>query len=121
MPAQAVIERDGRPLVFVVKSGRAQWTYINPGRSNGVDTAQTFQVTKYDKKGQTVFKPNPGWWGPKPHVDAVAYVYYTNADSMIADLQSGQISAVDQVPFTAVNAVTESESMSLPSRSPSAV
>ena len=64
-----------------------------------------FTVTKYDKKGQTVFKPNPGWWGPKPHVDAVAYVYYTNADSMIADLQSGQISAVDQVPFTAVNAV----------------
>jgi len=64
-----------------------------------------FQVTKYEKKGQTVFKPNPGWWGPKPHVDAVAYVYYTNADSMIADLGSGQISAVDQVPFTAVNAV----------------
>jgi RND family efflux transporter MFP subunit len=38
VPARAVIERDGRPLVFVVKSGRAQWTYINPGRSNGVDT-----------------------------------------------------------------------------------
>ena len=38
VPAQAVIERDGRPLVFIVKNGRAQWTYINPGRSNGVDT-----------------------------------------------------------------------------------
>lgn len=38
VPARAVIERDGRPLVFVVKNGRAQWTYINPGRSNGVDT-----------------------------------------------------------------------------------
>jgi RND family efflux transporter MFP subunit len=38
VPAQAVIERDGRPLVFIVKSGRAQWTYINPGRSNGVVT-----------------------------------------------------------------------------------
>ena len=38
VPARAVIERDGRPLVFVVKSGRAQWTYINPGRSNGTDT-----------------------------------------------------------------------------------
>jgi peptide/nickel transport system substrate-binding protein len=67
-----------------------------------------FQVTKYDKKGQTVFTPNPGWWGPKPHVDAVAYVYYTNADSMIADLESGQISATDEVPFTAVNAVKKS-------------
>jgi RND family efflux transporter MFP subunit len=38
VPARAVIERDGRPLVFVVKGGRAQWTYINPGRSNGIDT-----------------------------------------------------------------------------------
>ncbi|MGQ0641322.1 MAG: efflux RND transporter periplasmic adaptor subunit [Gemmatimonadaceae bacterium] len=38
IPAAAVIERDGRPLVFVVKDGRAQWVYINPGRSNGVDT-----------------------------------------------------------------------------------
>jgi len=38
VPARAVIERDGRPLVFVVKNGRAQWTYITPGRSNGVDT-----------------------------------------------------------------------------------
>jgi len=38
VPARAVIERDGRPLVFVVKDGRAQWTYILPGRSNGQDT-----------------------------------------------------------------------------------
>jgi HlyD family secretion protein len=38
VPARSVIERDGRPLVFVVKNGRAQWTYITPGRSNGVDT-----------------------------------------------------------------------------------
>ena len=38
VPARAVIERDGRPLVFIVKNGRAQWTYITPGRSNGVDT-----------------------------------------------------------------------------------
>lgn len=34
VPRQAVIERDGRPLVFIVKAGRAQWVYINPGRSN---------------------------------------------------------------------------------------
>jgi len=38
VPARAVIERDGRPLVFVVKGGRAQWTYITPGRSNGIAT-----------------------------------------------------------------------------------
>ena len=38
VPARAVIERDGRPLVFVVKGGRAQWVYIMPGRSNGAET-----------------------------------------------------------------------------------
>ncbi len=38
VPSRAVIERDGRPLVFVVKNGRAQWVYITPGRNNGVDT-----------------------------------------------------------------------------------
>lgn len=38
VPARAVIERDNRPLVFVVRDGRAQWTYIQPGRSNGLET-----------------------------------------------------------------------------------
>lgn len=38
VPSRAVIERDGRPLVFVVKDGRAQWVYVNVGRSNGIDT-----------------------------------------------------------------------------------
>jgi membrane fusion protein (multidrug efflux system) len=38
VPTRAIIERDGRPLVFVVKDGRAQWTYILPGRSNGRET-----------------------------------------------------------------------------------
>ena len=38
VPSRAVIERDGRPLVFVVRDGRAQWTYIQPGRSNGIET-----------------------------------------------------------------------------------
>lgn len=38
VPTAAVIERDGRPLVFVVTAGRAQWVYIRPGRSNGIET-----------------------------------------------------------------------------------
>ena len=38
VPARSIIERDGRPLVFVVKDGRAQWTYVTPGRTNGTDT-----------------------------------------------------------------------------------
>ena len=72
-----------------------------------------FEITKYEKKGTTVFKPNPGWWGAKPHVEAVGLVYYTNSDSMIADLKSGQISAVDQVPYTAVSALKQSGGLAI--------
>ncbi len=35
VPDRAVIERDGRPMVFVVRDGRAKWEYVNAGRSNG--------------------------------------------------------------------------------------
>jgi RND family efflux transporter MFP subunit len=38
VPAASVLERDGRTLVFVVQDGRAKWTYVTTGRSNGVDT-----------------------------------------------------------------------------------
>ena len=38
VPSRAVIQRDGRDLVFVVRNDRAQWTYIQAGRSNGLET-----------------------------------------------------------------------------------
>jgi HlyD family secretion protein len=38
VPTRAIIQRDNRQLVFVVRDGRAQWVYINPGRSNGMET-----------------------------------------------------------------------------------
>jgi RND family efflux transporter MFP subunit len=53
VPARGVIERDGRPLVFVVKDGRAQWTYITPGRSNGRET----EVLPDSSTGQIPVQP----------------------------------------------------------------
>jgi HlyD family secretion protein len=35
VPAEAVLVRQGRDLVFVVKDGRAQWTYVTTGRRSG--------------------------------------------------------------------------------------
>ena len=35
VPQRAVIEREGRPLVFVVRDGVAMWEYIQRGESNG--------------------------------------------------------------------------------------
>jgi HlyD family secretion protein len=38
VPAPAIIERDGRPLVFRYHAGKAEWVYVTPGRSNGRET-----------------------------------------------------------------------------------
>jgi membrane fusion protein, multidrug efflux system len=38
VPSAAIIERDGRPLVFRYHEGRAEWVYVTPGRSNGRET-----------------------------------------------------------------------------------
>jgi RND family efflux transporter MFP subunit len=38
VPAPAIIERDGRPLVFRYHAGNAEWVYVRPGRSNGRET-----------------------------------------------------------------------------------
>lgn len=38
VPTRAIIQRDGRDLVFVIRDGRAQWTYIHAGRTNGRQT-----------------------------------------------------------------------------------
>lgn len=38
VPAPAIIERDGRPLVFRYHDGRAEWVYVTPGRTNGRET-----------------------------------------------------------------------------------
>lgn len=38
VPTRSIIQRDGRDLVFVVRGGRAQWTYVQVGRSNGRQT-----------------------------------------------------------------------------------
>jgi peptide/nickel transport system substrate-binding protein len=64
-----------------------------------------YSITKYQQKGTTVFKPNPGFYGPKSNAEAVAMTYYTNSTSMIADLDSGQIDFADQVPFNAISSL----------------
>jgi peptide/nickel transport system substrate-binding protein len=62
-------------------------------------------ISAYAPKGTTVFKPNPYFYGPKSHAQAVAMTYYTNSTTMIADLQSNNLDFVDQVPFNAVSTI----------------
>jgi len=71
-------------------------------------TGGAYTLKQYEKKGTTVFIADPNFYGPKSNADAVALTYYTNSDSMIADMRRGNLDWIDQVPFNAVNAVKKS-------------
>ncbi len=72
----------------------------NPAAKLPIVGGGSFQVTKYDKKGTTILERNPGFYGTKPHLDAVGITWFANADAMLAALKGGDIDYVDEVPFT---------------------
>lgn len=86
---------------------------FRPEQHMPVVSAGAYTVTQYQKKGTTVFRPYKGYWGAPSHADAVALTYYTNADSMIADLKQGNLDWVDQVPFEAIKAVSKMRGVTL--------
>ena len=88
--------------------GKAIKTYRPEGKLPMV-TGGAYTVKQYEKKGTTVFIPDPNFYGPKSNADAVALTFYTNSDSMIAELRQGSLDWIDQVPFGAVNAVKKSK------------
>jgi peptide/nickel transport system substrate-binding protein len=88
---------------YAAGNGKGLKTYRPEKDIASMVTGGAFTLKQYEKKGTTVFIPDPNYWGDKPSVEAVALTYYTNADSMIADLKQGNVDWVDQVPFNAVD------------------
>ncbi len=72
----------------------------DPGAHLPIVGAGSFFVTKYDKKGTTILERNPGFYGKKPHLDAVGITWFANADAMLAALKGGDLDYIDEVPFT---------------------
>ncbi len=95
---------------YAVGKGKELKTY-HPEQHLPMVTGGAYTVKKYEKKGTTVFVRDPNFWGPKSNADAVALTYYTNADAMISDLRQDQLDWVDEVPFSAVNAVKKDASL----------
>ncbi|MCX3058201.1 ABC transporter family substrate-binding protein [Streptomyces beihaiensis] len=56
--------------------------------------AGPYTISKFDAKGGTVsYKPNPKWWGAKPHLDEFTFVQMEESASINA-FKNGQIDAV---------------------------
>jgi peptide/nickel transport system substrate-binding protein len=62
-----------------------------------------FVLTKYTPKQIALFKRNPSFYGPKPHVDGFGLQFFQTTDAMITALKSNQLDGVEvPVPPTSV-------------------
>ncbi|MFI9629063.1 ABC transporter family substrate-binding protein [Streptomyces sp. NPDC052042] len=67
--------------------------------------AGPYTIAKFDAKGGTVsYKPNPKWWGAKPHLDEFTFVQMESSASINA-FKNGQIDAVQATNAEELNQV----------------
>jgi peptide/nickel transport system substrate-binding protein len=97
---------------FAVGNGKELETF-KPEQHMPIVSAGAYTIKQYEKKGTTVFIPDPNYWGPPSNAQAVALTYYTNSDAMVSDLKQGQLDWVDQVPFNAVDVLKEDTSITV--------
>jgi peptide/nickel transport system substrate-binding protein len=85
----------------------AQLDKYAPQQELPIVSGGAYSIEKWEEKGTTIFKANTDFYGPISHVDAIALVYYTNEDAMLADLKSGKIDWVDEVPIAAATTMSQ--------------
>jgi len=74
------------------------WSKISPeDAAKGFQNLPTivgsgpFICTEWKKNSHVKMEANPNWRGPQPKIDEIYFVYFTNTDTMVQDLKSGNI------------------------------
>ena len=88
------------------------WAQYATGNGKALKTFQTnapivsggpFILTKYTPKQVALFKKNPSFYGPKPHIDGFGLQFFQTTDAEVTALKSGQLDGVEvPVPPTSV-------------------
>src|SRR5215471_774054 len=61
-----------------------------------------FILEKYTPKQIALFKRNPNYYSPKPHIDEVGLQYFATTDAMVTALKSHQLDGAELVQPTSV-------------------
>jgi peptide/nickel transport system substrate-binding protein len=65
--------------------------------------AGPFVITRYDKKGTTIFEKNPSYYCTEANVDAVGYQHFENEDALLAAFDAGELDFLEEVPPNAIS------------------
>jgi len=84
---------------YAAGNGKALMTFTNPAP---IVSGGPFILDKYTAKQIALFKRNPNYYGPKPHIDGLGLQFFQTDDAEITALKSGQLDGIETVPPTAV-------------------
>jgi peptide/nickel transport system substrate-binding protein len=85
---------------YATGNGKALTRFSNPAP---IVSGGPFILDKYTPKQIALFKRNPSFYGPKPHIDGFGLQFFSTTDAMITALKSHQLDAVKvPVPPTSV-------------------
>ena len=84
---------------YAAGNGKQLTTFTNPAP---VVSGGPFILQKYTPKQIALFKRNPNFYGPKPHIDGLGLQFFQTDDAEITALKSGQLDGIETVPPTAV-------------------
>ncbi len=62
-----------------------------------------FKAVEWKKTQDVHLVANPTWWGPKPKIDQIYFLAYTNNDTLLQDLRAGTIDASVDLTATQMN------------------
>ncbi len=84
---------------YAAGNGKALTTFTNPAP---IVSGGPFTLVKYTPKQIVLFKRNPLFYGPKPHIDGLGLQFFGTYDAEITALKSGQLDGIEVVPPTSV-------------------
>jgi peptide/nickel transport system substrate-binding protein len=84
---------------YATGNGKALTTFSN---SAPIVSGGPFMLVKYTAKQIALFKRNPAFYGPKPHIDGLGLQFFGTYDAEITALKSGQLDGIEVVPPTSV-------------------
>ena len=87
---------------YATGNGKALTTFANPAP---IVSGGPFMLVKYTPKQIVLFKRNPNYYGPKPHIDELGLQFFGTYDAEITALKSGQLDGIETVPPTSVGTV----------------
>jgi peptide/nickel transport system substrate-binding protein len=93
---------------YFTGNGAGIKTFQNVPPANGqpMVSGGPFELVRYAANQDALFKRNPNWWGPKPHIDGFGLQFFSSDDAMIQALKDNQVDFIGEyTPPTAVAAL----------------